>query len=784
MTEAADALRVSSAESLRLAEVAALGDAGAVGVAPLVDLLVDPSWMVRRGVVAALAHIGEPAIATLLASLTHDRTSETRVAATVDALSALGGDVDGAMIELSERADDPAVLCDVAQILGRRKSEAAVPALARLCGHADDNVAVAAIEALGRIGTLDAVQPLVAAVQSRNFFRTFPAITVLGRWADPRVIAPLADLLAEPSYTAEAAFALARTGLASAMPPLRGLLADADDAVVRVGAQAFVALVKRYEERIGDAAPILRALRVSIANRAVAARAVEALEGANEGEAADLCAVLGFTGDESAVAVLLARLDGPTLVAEAAAAALRAAESTTDARLREALRDGASARRLRLLPIVAERRTSVPELLACLDDDDGTVRALACDALARIGDGTVASRLFGLIGDVDVRVAQAAQAAIQSLGGASVLPLSLAAARSPDARVRRAGIRIVSYFGFAEALSVVLDAMNDTDARIRDAAIYGLPFIDDPRALDALVAACADAMPRTRAAALRALGQTGSTPRIVATLRAALTDDDPWARYYACQSAGKLGAVELTSDLIPRVVDDAGQVRVSAVEALARIGGEGAFEALCNAAKSTDDDLRRAALLGLGSTKRLESLPILRAALGDESTATRLIALGALEALDVPERAAAIAHATSDADENVRTAAYAALGTLPGRDVARALVARLDDANDGDRALSALSRADVGRVDAIVEALATASSALADRLVSALTRMRDPKSNAALEALLELDNVSARRAAARALTVLGTESARGALLRAEGSDGDDDVRRIAAAARS
>ncbi len=50
-----------------------------------------------------------------------------------------------------------------------------------LTEHEDDNVALAALEALGRIGGAEAVERLIGLAESGNFFRAFPAIEVLGR---------------------------------------------------------------------------------------------------------------------------------------------------------------------------------------------------------------------------------------------------------------------------------------------------------------------------------------------------------------------------------------------------------------------------------------------------------------------------------------------------------------------------------------------------------------------------------------------------------------------------
>jgi hypothetical protein len=142
--------RGPASEAERSAELRRLVARGHGGVDGLLAMRTDPSWSVRREVIAALAEIGEAALAALSSSLLRERDDETRVAATVDALVASAGDTEAALIAMSAGAE-PAVLADVAQILGRRRQVASIPTLAELAQHPDDNVAVGAIEALGRV---------------------------------------------------------------------------------------------------------------------------------------------------------------------------------------------------------------------------------------------------------------------------------------------------------------------------------------------------------------------------------------------------------------------------------------------------------------------------------------------------------------------------------------------------------------------------------------------------------------------------------------------------------
>ncbi len=771
------AVAMSEDERERVARVEQLARAGAPGVLALLDLLVEPSWVVRRAVVAALARLGAPAVPGLRRTLEAARDSEARLAAAVDALSSSTADVDEEMLDVAAVAA-PAIVCDAIQVLGRRLSRRALPRLVELSSHEDDNVAVAAIEALGRIGGVETVDALITAVEAKHFFRTFPALDALGRTGDIRAVRPLAALLSDPLYVAEAARALGRTGQEAAVAPLASLLVRASDALVRTTVVALGDLRERYERRFGETPEIARALPSCIDPTTGSERIVAALPRTGATERAVTARVLAWLGDPLASATLIELVSEPGVVGVAATDALRRLASRAMPMIIAALAEGDSTKRARLLPIVGGNVEGGDALLRCLDDSDPDVKVRACEALARLGDTSAVPALFRSIGDRDTRVSQAAAAAIQSLGSLETRRLSLEQARSTDPRTRRAALRILSYFGYAEGLDVLVEAMNDPDEKIREAAIYGLPLIEDPRALKALLDGARHVDARTRAAIARALGQTQGTSAVVGALREDLDDDDAWVRYYATQSLGRLKVNAAAPWLIERMSDESGQVRVAAVESLAHLDDVGAEGALVVAARSPDHDMRRAALLGLGISRRAGALPLLREGAIADEPATRLVAIGALAELDAPEVVPALAHAATDPDESVRSAAIGYLATRPTDDATFALLGLLQTSPMRDRILDALAVAADQRVEAVLSLVEGAGPEHASLYVAALSRMRRPSSQAALASTLGCSNVHARRAAASALAAVGTAEAREALLRARTTDPDPDVRRI------
>lgn len=705
----------------------------------LVALLDAPSWAVRRVVVAALAHLGEAAVAPLCAELELRRTSEARIAAAVDALVASRGEPDPVLLSMAARGDPAALVCDAAAILGRRRSRAALPALARLCRHQDDNVAVAGIEALGRIGPSgEGVDALLEVVDSGNFFRTFAAIGVLGRSQERRALEPLAALLGKPLYAAESMRALAGTGDEHAVAPLAALLTDADAVLTRTVAVALSALHDNADVWFASGAAVEKALNAAVQPAACAQRLLLAVPAGSAEEQAALCRLLSWLEHGSAEDALLSLLGTVPAAAAAAIAACR-----TEQQKARALHGGDSARRLLLLPLLDGKSELASTFLPCLDDPDPLVRMLACSALASAGDASAAPRLFELLRDDDRGVAQAAAGAIQSLGSPRTEELAIAAARSSDVREQRAGLRILAYFGYPSGLELLLAAVRSGDQRLRDVALPGLAFLEDPRALAALLELAQHPLAPARAAAMRALAQSEGTEEALLRLRAGLADRDAWVRYYACQALGRLADRDSAGAILQLMDDPAGQVRVAAVDALSALGGPRALAALLSAAASPDVELQHAALSGLGRTTSREALHALAAAASSPLAQTRLVALSAAARFGGAASIRLLCRCAADADEGVRAAALSLLGAHPA---------------------------------ALIELLRCSDTRAA--ATAALARIGRPAAHAALFEALLSSEVEVRRSAAAALSAFDTNEARAVLERAIFDDPDPEVRRI------
>jgi HEAT repeat protein len=772
---------ITDAERARIEQVDRFVATGASGVRELIGMLCDRSWTVRRAVVAGLAALGDDAVVPLCQWLGDVRSDEGAIAAAVDALAAsMGGSVTAEVLRLTDHAN-PAVVADGAQILGRRRVAEAVPVLARLVQHDNDNVSVAAIEGLGMIGGTAAVEALIRVVESRRFFRTFPAIQVLSRTGDPRSVPPLAALLVDETYRLEVVRALGRTGMATAIAPITSLLQNPSEAIVRLVAVSLSELIARAEWA-GTDSQVTAVLRETLAPSF--GRIAAALRGADPGERAAIATLLGRTGDASVLPAITEMLDDTaTATATAASDALQHLGLASDDALVSALAGADSVRRAALLPHVRTKQAAAP-VRALLRDSDAEVRARACEAIARIGDVASVPQLFDALGDPSARVAHAAVSAIMTLGSSDTERLALAAVRSARSSVRRHAIRLLGAYGFHSAFQLLCDAIHDADRRVAELAITGLGSIEDPRVDDELARHLQSTDDALRSAVMRAAAQRRSV-EAVGLLTKGIGDASSWVRYYAAQGLGKVGAHDAPQAsrlLIDRLRDPAPQVRIAAIEALSRLRSPDAWDAVCRAAASADPDERRAGLVGVGMQAREGAVDILVEATQSPDTATRLVAVSGLARLDHPRALAALDAAAGDATAEVRDAALSLLAERQDGAAASLLVEHALRSDIDHPVQRALSRPGNARISAIMARLAGADSRAAPILVAALTRMHAANATVALFDALSLPSPSARAAAASALVAANARGAHGAVAKLVDSDPDAEVRRVAAAA--
>ena len=199
--------------------------------APLVGILGDRNWRVRKEAVSGLIqHGGKKATAALLRTLEAEHEDFGALNSALEVLTFSRVDVIPALMELlADGQGDLRIY--VAQVLGDKGDGRAVPALLMALDNTDPNVRYHVIEALGKLRAVEATDRLVQMVQSGDFYLAFPAIDALTRIGEPRVAGELVPMLKDDLLRTPTAELLGNLGDEEVVAPLVELLNQPGDHV-------------------------------------------------------------------------------------------------------------------------------------------------------------------------------------------------------------------------------------------------------------------------------------------------------------------------------------------------------------------------------------------------------------------------------------------------------------------------------------------------------------------------------------------------------------------------
>jgi HEAT repeat protein len=661
-----------SAPKARETAIGALSSLGDVrAVEPLIAVLKDGDEFVRTAAAEALGKLGDARAVEPLVAALKDGDEFVRTAA-AEALGELG-DV---------RAVEPLVAALKDEEVNVRK--AAVRALGRIweltdiveLGNRDSKVKMAAAEALGELGDVRAVEPLITALKDEKVNVRKAAVRALGR------IWELSDIVGlgnnDSKVRMAAAEVLGKLGDVRAVEPLVTALKDEARYVQAAAAEAL--------GKLGDVqavGPLVAALKDEDMNvREAAVRAlgelgdagtkslITALKDGDGNVRKTAAEVLGKLGDVRAVEPLVTALKDEAwwYVREAAAEALgklgdvRAVEP-----LVAALKDGfVRTTAAEALGELGDAGTKF--LIAALKDGDGNVRETAAEALGKLGDVRAVEPLVVVLKDGDENVRKAAAEALGELGDVRAVEPLVAALKDEEVNVWEAAVRAL---GRIWKLTDIVE-LGNSDSKVKMAAAEALGERGDVRAVEPLVAALKDEARYVRTTAAEALGKLGDI-RAVEPLFAALKNEDMNVREAAVRALRELGDAG-TKALIAALKDEEVNVREAAVRALGRIWKLTDIVELGN----SDSKVKMAAAEALGKRGDVRAVEPLVAALKDEEWFVQKAAIEALRELGDAGTKPLIA-ALKDRDGSVRKAAAEALGELGDVRAVEPLVAALKD---------------------------------------------------------------------------------------------------------
>jgi HEAT repeat protein len=471
----------------------------------------------------------------------------------------------------------------VVLLLGWIQSPAVARALAQLLGHPACRADV--IEALVRHGA-GVVDELIDRLGAEDEQVQLAAVSALGKLGDRRSTAPIASLLtADRTVVIAAAAALASIGDPAAFRPLLGLLGHADATVRQAAISALNAL--GHPDMESSIAPLLTDADPRVRESAVRIAGYFGYPG---------CADAMFERCRDEVeAVRRAALEHVALIDEARALpVLLGAISTETPRVRAGVA-------IALGGIVqAESRAA---LRRALSDRDGWVRYFAARSLGEHGAADALDDLAEVAAhDLAPHVRIAALEAIGAIDGPRAAELLARHAEDSDAEIAAAAVTSLGRVADGAAAATLARALRSPDPARRLSAITAFSLRGGPDGVASLQwTAEADAIRDVALAAIGGLARlatgTGEGWELAVDALVELTADPKQ------QDAALVALARLPAGRAERVAKGVshpiGRVRRKTIEALTRMKDPDAAARLRGALDDADAGVREAAVIAL-----------------------------------------------------------------------------------------------------------------------------------------------------------------------------------------
>ena len=610
----------------------------------LMRALGDEDWRVRKE--AALAAVRRAEELSLMEPLVEAICQGENVGlrnAALDVLEELGERAAPALIAQLPRAPEHARKFLI-EALGEAGGPLVIYELRKAAFSEDVNLAGEAIEALGRIGGLEAEGVIRARLAASDPFLRLASLEALNRRDAVVEWEELAPLLEDRMLRRVAIAALGRTGRGEALDPLLTALEDPALHTVGAAATSLVRLLRHTGALLERAQPRLDALSAR-----ARAGLTALLGGSAEIELRRAAAeLLARAKDEGALGRIVAQLTVDAGSPETLDA-LRAwgHEAVRPLLLLASRLDSPEERAVALelasdLASVSEAPTRPLRVLVraalrdALRDHEPVVVAAAARSLASYADAADTDALVQCALSAHPDVARAAAHALEVLV-ASDRDAVERAIRDLEIERTQAGAlaSVLAMLGGPEALDRLRALLSSDDGHVRRAALHALGSIGGARAAEMVALALADEDSDVQAAAAQVLGrlrdENGEAVG-AGELLLAVHSEHAHVRAAVARALGASGIKLAVEPLRELVRDPDGGVALAAVEALGQLPDPALGSGLRDALLHPDREVVKAALRALASAHE--------AGEQDATVSTQLIAALSHDAWDVRQLAA------------------------------------------------------------------------------------------------------------------------------------------------
>jgi HEAT repeat protein len=611
----------------------------------------------RARAIAGAAEMVDP---DLLIDAVADHVDSRRRNAAMDALAKGGARSVPALIRGLRHADCEVVMFS-AGVLARTGSPAAIPHLVSLLDHQDINVAQQVVDSLAQMRSAVAVEALVK-VLDRDPWLRFAAVHALGEIGDGRAVPALAPLLADEGVRGGVIRAMGKIGSAEALAVLFQLVRENQD--TSTFAQCLRAIGEALEFQ-----PSEEALQ-NIADWTELASASPGLQARLEHVlASDVVQDDGGSDARKSAALIVKALKMRPLYTALVLAG-------RDPTLRSVLEFSA----------VSIGEEIVPVLTDGLGSANPSIRMLACECIAALGNLPAAPQIEALVTDPHAEVRTVAINALVRLGRDAAIPAIARCLLDPETVVREAAAAALCRMDVERVTEALLGMLQGASLPPRTVLI--IARANPHPALHPFILSClADPSASTRRAAVEALARQ-PTVDVAGTIEPLLRDADADVRRSVVSILGGLRSSRVRQLLITQAGTDP-ETLGDVIRALGKLGDTTNIPFLVGLFEQLGIDFKLGIVEALRDINDPATEPFLSKQLGNADPAIRRAVVLALGGNPSPTALTQLATAARDPDPTVRSAVAGVLGRLESPQ-ARDTLTRL--AHDQSRAVAALAR--------------------------------------------------------------------------------------------
>lgn len=595
-------------------------------VAGLIMAIEDPDAGIRELASEHLMRIqGDTAAQLLIEFLGHDDIGVRNLAAEI--IVKFGSKAVPHLVAAID-VDDYDVRKFIVDILGLIKDEQSTGALCQKLYDENINVVCSAAEALGEVGSPDAILALVTAFEKIEDVR-LTAVEALGKIGTEEALKHLLGYLKsdDPMIQAVSIEAIGKSGLTSSVPELQKLLSNDDVSLAETALAAIISISNANDGKIDCDLPLdsfkdflfegmknkdaeitrftLGQLKHWFGTDIISGLldVVETIEGDDLKQLIDILSSVGG----SLNALVLEKFPSKSETSKRLFLDIikpHVDETIIDT-LIEFSKDEDSEVRQKIAHLIGLSGCdkAIPTLEKMTKDEVGHVRSAAYGGLGWLLTEDRIELVKDGLNDSYPDVRQAAAGALVMIGGSKVAALFRDALFEGQVQQQQLAAQALGMIGDDHVVEALLEALNHPESTIRKSAVSSLARLNNNSVYQPMTVVLNDENPAVRKAVVSALISLEGNSA-VKDVRFLLEDDDMWVRYHTISTIGGLGNPDHSDLILPYLEDEQDIIKIAATKALANMKCLRATSSLLELCKGDNEDIVTAAREAISDLER------------------------------------------------------------------------------------------------------------------------------------------------------------------------------------